>query len=166
MTPRPQQRRPPAARQTALALALLLPTLGASACGDLAPEVGPLHEIPCVDADSDPERSLAYDADLRLPLFARSPGGCLACHDPGAASPLGVTVGGLDLSTYAGLRRGGATAGADVVVPGQPCTSALVRKLGPAPPFGSRMPLNGPPFFSPAEMQRVTDWVAEGAHER
>jgi len=140
--------------------------LGAGGClTDLEPQVGALLQSPCADEDSDPGAAVGFGADILDALLAQPVGGCMSCHDPSQGSPLGFTVGGLDLSSYAGLRRGGAQGGSDVVVPEQPCSSVLVLKLGPAPPFGSRMPLNGPPFLSPAEQQRVRDWIAEGAHE-
>jgi hypothetical protein len=33
----------------------------------------------------------------------------------------------------------------------------------PTPPFGSRMPYNGPPFYSPEDRAVLRDWIAEGA---
>jgi hypothetical protein len=37
-----------------------------------------------------------------------------------------------------------------------------VRKTGPTPPFGFRMPLSGAPLAD-EERQMVIDWIAEGA---
>lgn len=130
------------------------------------PDVGPLLGGPGdrVDGgvdpitscgDSDPAASVSYAADV-LPLLRRSPGGCVGCHGVAA-------IGGLNVTSYAGLRRGGAIAGARIVVPGRPCDSALVGKLMPIPPFGARMPYNGPPYFTRGEIIRIADWVAEGA---
>jgi len=50
-----------------------------------------------------------------------------------------------------------------IVVPGQPCASILYLKVDEAPPFGARMPLDGPPFWTEDEIQRLHDWIAEGA---
>ena len=45
----------------------------------------------------------------------------------------------------------------------KPCESVIVQKLSLAPPFGARMPYNGPPYFTAAELTLVRDWIAEGA---
>ena len=65
----------------------------------------------------------------------------------------------------ASLRRGGFHSGAEIVVPGDPCSSLLIEKLRGPPSFGSRMPLDGPPFLTEEEIQRFQDWIAEGAEE-
>ena len=108
---------------------------------------------PC--ADGDPATPVSFGADVR-PLLTRPMGGC-SCHASNSTS-------GFNLGTYERLRRGGLISGTSVVVPGQPCDSIIVQKLGLAPPFGSRMPYNGPPYFTPEELQVVRDWIAEGAH--
>ena len=109
----------------------------------------------CDNSDSDPSVAVSFVANIR-PLMTRSPGGCSPCH-------LGRITSGLDLSSYQALRRGGLNSGAKVVVPGDPCDSILPQKLGRTPPFGSRMPFNGPPYFTADERQLVRDWIAEGA---
>jgi hypothetical protein len=38
-----------------------------------------------------------------------------------------------------------------------------VQKLESTPPFGSRMPLDGPPYLEDAEVLLIRDWIAEGA---
>ncbi len=149
-------------------VALAVLALGACDILDFEPDVGPLQaEIsdqvdgglnqPGVGkcGDSDPTTAVSFAAQIR-PLTQRSPGGCLSCHGTSQAS-------GLALGSYDGLRRGGITTGTRIVVPGNPCESLLVQKLGLAPPFGARMPYNGPPFFSAEELQLVRDWIAEGA---
>jgi hypothetical protein len=135
------------------------------------PDVGPALSVPldagapddssfpavpgCDNSDSDPATTVSFRNDIR-PLMARTPGGCGACH-------LGRITSGLDLSSYASLRRGGINTGTRVVVPGEPCNSVIVQKIGRTPPFGSRMPFNGPPYFTGPEIQLVSDWIAEGA---
>lgn len=113
---------------------------------------GPVAVGACTDSDTEAAISLALDI---RPLMYRSPGGC-SCH---ASS----TTSGFNLGTYDRLRRGGNNSGEQVIVPGSPCDSILVQKLGPTPPFGSRMPFNGPPYFTPEELTLVKDWIAEGA---
>lgn len=104
--------------------------------------------------DSNPMVSVSFSRDIR-PLLQKSPGGC-GCHSANATS-------GFNLGSYEALRRGGQNSGTRIVVPGKPCESILAQKLGLAPPFGARMPYNGPPFYSAAELALVRDWIAEGA---
>ena len=105
--------------------------------------------------DTDPTVDVSFGTQIR-PLTARSPGGCLFCH--------GATMtSGFSLGTYESLRRGGQISGVRIIVPGKPCESILAQKLGLAPPFGARMPYNGPPYFTAAELTLVRDWIAEGA---
>jgi hypothetical protein len=106
-------------------------------------------------SDSDPTVSVSFGTDIR-PLTTRSPGGCLFCH--GATTTSGLSVG-----SYESLRRGGQISGLKIIVPGNPCESILPQKLGLAPPFGARMPYNGPPYFTTSQLQLVRDWIAEGA---
>ena len=148
-----------------LAWLTLLPGLALAGClGPLEPDVGPpIHEI-CSDDDSDPTTDVSYVDDV-LPLFVRTSGGCIQCHLPSGSTPVGITVGGLDLSSYDSMREGGVQGGSDNVINGQPCDSVLYEKLSAAPPFGSRMPLDGPAFFEPDELMLVHDWIAEGALE-
>ena len=34
-----------------------------------------------------------------------------------------------------------------------------------APPFGARMPRNGPPYLPASDVALITDWIIEGAHD-
>jgi hypothetical protein len=144
---------------------------------DYSPDVGPLRApesipadamqstVDAVDAvvmtagrcaDSDPNTAVSYGASIR-PLLTKSSGGCVFCHGT-------MSTSGFNMSSYESLRRGGNVSGANIIVDGAPCESILFQKLGPAPPFGSRMPYNGPPYFTSAELGLVRDWIAEGAH--
>jgi mono/diheme cytochrome c family protein len=133
---------------TLLLLAGCLDTLG--------PSVGAPLSARCVSDDSDPGKDVSFGKDIEPILVTR----CTVCHTPAGATPIGLQVGGLDLSSYATLRAGGAS-GTNIVVPGDPCASVLYLKLSPGPPFGSRMPLGG--ALSDAQLQLVHDWIAEGA---
>jgi hypothetical protein len=133
-------------------------------CVDYAPEVGPLNPTNdggtaiapgCENTDSEPNVRVSFARDVR-PLMFRSPGGCAPCH-------LGRSVSGLDLGSYATMRRGGLISGAKLVIDGEPCSSVLLDKVGRTPAFGSRMPLGGPPYYTPEEAQLIHDWIAEGA---
>jgi Planctomycete cytochrome C len=144
--------------------ALLGALLAAGGCiEDLRPDVGPAAQAPCVDEDSDPATEVRFGSDIVDTIFAREVTGCHQCHRPTAPTPLGFEVGGLDLSTATSLMAGGVVSGSDIVMPGRPCESILLQKVSPGPPFGGRMPLNGPPFLNDEERQLIHDWIAEGA---
>lgn len=132
---------------------------------DLEPDVGPPLAGSCDSSDSDPETDVSFARDIR-PLMDRpsSEGGC-SCHTPTNGSPSGIELGGLNLGSMETLRRGGRNSGTSIIVPGDPCASILIHKISDAPPFGARMPLNGPPFWSDAEIQLLHDWIAEGAED-
>lgn len=128
------------------------------------PDVGNQIRERCINEDSDPETDVSYQRDIVEGVFRSEPTACLECHAPDAPTPFGFEVGGLDLSTYGGLRSGGAIAGSSVVVAGNPCDSVLVQKVREGVPFGGRMPLNGPPFLADETVQLLHDWIAEGAN--
>lgn len=130
---------------------------------EFEPDVGPPVREVCRDQDSDPDVDVSFNQDILAGIFAREERGCHGCHLPGAANPIGVEIGGLDLSSHASLRTGGTISGPDVVVAGRPCDSILWQKLTAGPPFGSRMPASGPPFLTPEEITVISDWIAEGA---
>lgn len=145
---------------------LLVLAIGATGCMlDYEPDVGEAIYIPndggenvvfgCDNSDTNPAVTVSFATDVR-PLMTRSPGGCAPCH-------LGRATAGLEMSSYQALRRGGTNSGPRIVVASEPCSSILLQKLGRTPPFGSRMPFNGPPFFSADELLLVRDWIAEGA---
>ena len=69
--------------------------------------------------------------------------------------------GELSVSSYEGVMAGG-TSGESV----SPCdcdSSLLWQKLRPDPPFGGRMPDDGPPYLSEPEIALICDWIDEGA---
>ncbi|UJR83291.1 hypothetical protein [Sandaracinus amylolyticus] len=128
----------------------------------IAPDVGGPIVGRCDPADSDPDHDVSFHVEV-LPLLARAPreGGC-TCHDQ-SRNGIGYQLSALDLTSYDALMRGGRSSGRDIVVEGDPCISILYLKLTAAPPFGARMPLGGPPYFTSDELRVVHDWIAEGA---
>jgi len=145
----------------ALVAAALAVVAAFGACA-LEPDVGPLLANSCKNPDTNPDARVSFANDIR-PLFNRMTAGC-GCHMPSSAGPaLGTQLSGLDLSSLASLRAGGASSGSRIVVAGEPCSSILYLKIEQAPPFGSRMPLGGPPFFTDEEEDLLHDWIAEGA---
>jgi hypothetical protein len=111
---------------------------------------------------------VSFANDIR-PLMNREPHdpaghGCYACHYSTEPMHPGIDLGGLDLATLGALRRGGVTSGASIAIAGKPCESAIVQKLqGDYAATPVRMPKDGPPYWSDAEIQLVIDWIAEGA---
>jgi hypothetical protein len=148
-------------RRTAALFGCLL--LGGGCIEDLRPDVGPPAQELCIDEDSDPATPVRFGTDIVDTIFAREVTGCHQCHRPDAPTPLGFEVGGLDLSTATTLMAGGLVSGSDIVMPGRPCDSILLQKVGASAPFGGRMPLNGPPYLDDEERQLIHDWIAEGA---
>jgi hypothetical protein len=130
--------------------------------GCLEPDVGPLLAGTCKNADRDPAATVSFSMQVQ-PIFARMPGGC-GCHMPNAAGPgIGIQLSGLNLSSLSALRAGGFNSGSRIVVAMEPCASILYQKVYEAPPFGSRMPLGGPPFLLDPDLELLHDWIAEGA---
>lgn len=155
-------------------MALRLRTLAAlvlcsTGCiGALEPDVGDPQRERCLNEDSDPGTDVSYSRDIFAGIFHRgvsNPGAGCKCHMPSEPTPIGFELAGLDLSTYAGLRAGGSLSGSSIVVPGQPCDSGIVLKISEGPPFGARMPQDGPPYLTEEEIQLVKDWIAEGAQD-
>ena len=136
----------------------LIVTLTSSAC-DLEPDVGAPFAERCANTDSAPSTPVSFARDVQ-PILARI---CSTCHYPGGENAIGLQLGGLDLSSYDTLKQGGAHSSGVLVQPTLPCESILYQKVSPGPPFGSRMPLNGPPVLSSDELGVIHDWIAEGA---
>ncbi|MCC6621630.1 MAG: hypothetical protein IT385_10275 [Deltaproteobacteria bacterium] len=131
---------------------------------DLTPDVGGPTSDRCSNADSDPASEVRFGRDIQ-PILYRDAVGCVPCHDPDSGNAIGFTLGGLDLSDHSGVLAGGVRSGSSNVLPGRPCDSALYKKVSPGPPFGGRMPLNGPPFLSEEEIGLIHDWIAEGGQD-
>ena len=76
---------------------------------------------------------------------------CVACHKPARDK------GGLDVTTYAGLMRGGKHG--EAVVVGKPERSRLIRDVSGEAPL---MPEEGEPILA-EEVALLSRWIAEGA---
>ena len=126
----------------------------------LAPDVGPIAQPQMMECpgDSNPAIVVTY-TDIEN-VFDR--GGCSDCH---TGDGLGIRQSGLNLRTYSTLRTGGGRSGASIVIDGDPCASILVQKIETSPPFGRRMPYDGPPYLTMIDIQLVRDWIDEGARD-
>ena len=143
----------------------VLSLVAAGCLGAIGPDVGPLTSAtndgpPGCAPDSNPSLDVSFAVDIEGGVFRR--GDCDGCH---TSDGLGVRQSGLDLRSYTTLRTGGGRSGAAIVIARDPCASILVQKIEPGPPFGRRMPYNGPPYLSTSDIQLVRDWISEGARD-
>ncbi|MEY4755100.1 MAG: hypothetical protein RJA44_2775 [Pseudomonadota bacterium] len=87
------------------------------------------------------------------PIFATR---CAKCHSDGGQ--MGAPPEGYRLNSYEAVLDSSERVR---VVPGRPEASELVRRIqGLAKP---RMPFDGPPYLSAAEIQLISDWIKLGA---
>jgi hypothetical protein len=111
---------------------------------------GQLADTAFVSVEIVTGQTLVSYSDEIQPVFN---GGCgpSSCH-------IGGNSGGLTLDSYADLMDGGNSG--DVVVPGNPDNSIIVRRIeGSTTP---RMPLGRQPL-SNSDIQKIRDWIGQGA---
>jgi cytochrome c553 len=94
-----------------------------------------------------PRTAIGYK-DIKPLLDAK----CVGCHGNKAH------FGGLNLSSYAMLMKGGLSGKS--VIPKKPSDSLLMKRIKGA--IKPQMPKMAPPL-SAAEMKKVSDWIAAGA---
>ena len=155
--------------------ALLVTSVLALGCSDpFVPRVGP--RIDAIDAgvavDDAASDGVSFARDIR-PLMNRSntdPSGhgCKTCHYKDNPPAVGYLLARLDLTSLGTLRKGGNTSGANVVVPGKPEESAIVKKLRGTYSYGTRMPKDGadtspPGFWTEEQIMLMETWIREGA---
>ncbi|MDD8018497.1 MAG: hypothetical protein PHP42_09010 [Bacteroidota bacterium] len=131
-----------------------------SACDDKGDPVMPptSNTPPKID-------TVSFSKDI-FPLLTATYG-CTGCHSGGYANAQNhqsyesyefVLSGNSGYSTIPKSDHG------PVVTPGNASTSILVKKLRTATlPFGSRMPYGGGEV-SANDLQKITDWINQGAH--
>jgi hypothetical protein len=99
-------------------------------------------------------QEVSYQKDVAPILAAK----CASCHVPGQA---GHAASGLDLSSYDSLMKG--TKFGQVVIPGDPLTSALVMLIeGRADP-SLKMPHGDAKPLTDDEIKTIRRWVKQGA---
>jgi hypothetical protein len=148
-------------RATTTLLCVMAGAVALASCEAVDPETGALRPE-CKDVDSDPATPVDFARDIRPLIDNKVPGthGCLLCHDPNNGTREGFAQTGLDLTKLQTLRKGASNG--VVIVPGKPCESPIVQKLQGTFNVGARMPKNGP-FWGNDKIQRMIDWIAEGA---
>ena len=109
--------------------------------------------------NTNPPATVSFATDI-VPILTNATtgnaNGCIVCHDSTTPSS-GYALTADDVSaTYASVV-------AQNVVAGSPDTSLLYLKLTATPPSGSQMPRNGPNYLSASEIQKIYDWINQGA---
>lgn len=101
-------------------------------------------EVPTCDPNPPPPPQLVDYATRIEPLITER---CAGCHFDGGFPP--------DLTTMAGLQS--------VLEPCNCTASKIAQKISPEPPYGDRMPQDGPPYLSAEQIATICDWIDEGA---
>ena len=99
--------------------------------------------------------------DYGLPVFRKY---CLPCPSEDNFNPSELSLDSYDL-----MMQGGKNG--TLIVAGKAQESLLTKKLGEAPPFGERMPLNKKhvisegkaKYLSESELKIITEWINQGA---
>lgn len=128
----------------------------AAGCGSSSPTTP--SATPAPPAPAGPTFSQQIQAEILTPS-------CATCHTDEGRNP----SGGLNLksgSAYSNLVGVASTGkpGATRVIAGNPGGSYLVQKLeGAADIAGLRMPRNGPPYLTDAQVALIRQWIQNGA---
>jgi len=116
---------------------------------------------------------VSFSADIQ-PLFDQH---CTRCHLPGGSgfnATGGVGANGLDLTAGASHEslvnvptfEEPQVAPRWRVLPGEPDSSYLLQKISSdTPKDGFRMPQDGPPYLTEADILTIEEWIAGGAQE-
>jgi mono/diheme cytochrome c family protein len=109
------------------------------------------------EADAPAKGTLDFGRDIR-PILSDK---CFACHGPDA----GQRKAGLRLDNAEGAAKGGES-GARSIVPGKPGESELVARITSSDPDEVMPPKKHRKPLTPAEVAKLTQWVAEGGSYR
>lgn len=138
-----------AAPLTDLALGALLIVMAAGACSNSPTTPTPVSTAPTL-------------TQIQAQIFDP---GCVSCHTDVGRTPAGGTnlKPGSSFAALVSVASSGKP-GAIRVIPSNPNDSYLVQKLeGAAGIVGLRMPRNGPPYLTDAQVKMIRDWIAAGA---
>ncbi len=105
--------------------------------------------MPALGADA-PYRPVSFKEHV-APIMVRK---CLGCHNERKAES------GLNMATFALLKKGGEAAGDLILEPGSPDDSILIESVRPG--AAPRMPYKQPPL-SQDEIRTLEEWVRQGA---
>jgi hypothetical protein len=97
--------------------------------------------------------NLSFKTNIQ-PIFGTR---CATCH-------ISTNLGGLSLSSYQGLLKGGAIVPGSILKAGDHAHSVLWQMVQTSPPYpgGNRMPLGGP-YLSDAQIKTIATWIDQGA---
>jgi hypothetical protein len=128
--------------------------LGAGGCGELKTPTEP------DGAGGTPPRLSQLQREIFTPSCAKS-----GCHVAAFAAGGLVLEAGRSHAELVG-RRATSDASFFRVAPGDPSRSYLLKKLrGDADIVGTRMPQDGPPFLSTAQIAAIEAWIRAGAFD-
>jgi hypothetical protein len=103
-----------------------------------------------------PGVGVSFSASIQDTLIARC--ALPVCHGQGS-SQNGFTMGNVSWNE---IRNGSGNHG-PILVPGDASNSNLFMKTTLNPPFGARMPADGPPYLSLEAQAAIRDWINQGA---
>jgi hypothetical protein len=106
-------------------------------------------------ADTEPaDTVVSFEADI-FPIIEKH---CLPCHLREERNMSRLFMDNYDL-----LMKGGFNG--PPIVPGDAEASLLIRKIGPEPPFGERMPMRSKRYLTDDETALIKRWINEGAED-
>ena len=134
-----------------LTLGALVLATAVGACGSSSPTT-----------PSSPASTAPTLAQIQTQIFDP---GCGSCHTDVGRNPSGGLnlKGGASFAGLVGVASSQQT-GAVRVIAGNANSSYLIQKLeGAAGIAGARMPRNGPPYLTDAQVKFIRDWITAGA---
>ena len=132
-------------------IAMIAAWIKSGAKGEASTAAAPTSEPPAKPADPRADGRVTYSEVA--PVFGKH---CVECHS--ANSKLGAPPQGLKLGSRDEIVRGGDRI---VLIPGNAQASEIIRRVeGLSKP---RMPMDGPPWLSGAEIALLRDWIEGGA---
>jgi len=147
----PMRMRVPIARALSAVSIVTLVSL-ASACGKDSPAA----------PSNTTANTVTFSTQIQQQIFDPA---CTACHtDQGRTPASNLNLrSGQSIANLVGVASVG-KAGATRVIAGNPSGSYLIQKLeGVADIVGLRMPRNGPPYLTDAQVALIRQWIQNGA---
>jgi hypothetical protein len=132
-------------RRNLLSVAVFFLVILVEGCTDMGADPGTPSSLP-----SGSGGTVSFSRNV-LPLFEAY--GCAGCHGG---------TNGLTVTSVPQLLQGGSHGPA--VVPGNPDSSLVIRKISSSPPFGDRMPQGGP-YLPDTTVAVIRSWISDGAKD-